>query len=307
MMAVEDTTRMPNNSWGGGNDAYLDKTLRYRDIELSLDESVSWRVLGHLWLRAFIASALVWSVFFVISIIVGLGSLGGSDPNAAYNGGSTGASLSGGLGAFGGLLSVGGLIAFVVFWVVLLLSKLPEPIAEWRVLLADHATKADAVYSQISGTLRNRQLPVSGRLRRIRVGFGPANISNRLVLAERSYTAYVSVFPYGTSLYLGWMVWRSRRGTTLVRQFVVDLFQGMAGRRDPERLMLRTERARAMREAVHAACREGLVVAVEDRDVPLAFGFPEGLPPVEDDQYGSAPIPAGFPVQPGHAGGPRHP
>src|SRR6266568_96538 len=273
---------MPGRPGSNGNDAYLSKTLRYNDIELGFDESVNGRTLFRLWLRAFIASFVVWFVFFFLGLIIALNTPGfglGGDPSAGSG--------------VGTLFSVGTLLSFVIFWIILLFSKLPEPIAEWRVLLADRGDRADSVYSHISGTLRERQLPIGYGVRRIRTGLGPRNVSNRLVLADRSYTAYVSVFNYGTSLYLGWMMWRSRRGTTLIGQYVIDVIEGMAGRRDPERVMLRSERPRAMREAVHAACREGLFAAVEGVDVPLNYGFPQGLPPIEEAELGPAPVPGG--------------
>lgn len=289
---------MSASSGSDGNESYLGKTLRYNNVELSFDESVSWRALWHLWLRAFIASFVVWVLFAFIGIIVLLTSSNGSSSYSAYGGGGSDPS-SGALT----LLSIGSLVGFLVFWVVLLFSKQPEPIAEWRVLLADRGDKADSVYSQISGTLRDRQLPIGWRVRRIRTGLGSHNVSNRLVMTERSYTAYVSVFNYGTSLYLGWTMWRTRRGSRLVAQFIVDLFEGLVGRRDMERQMMRTERPRAMREALHAACRESLFTAAEGRDVPVDYGFPQGLPPIEDAEIGPAPVPGGFP----QSIGPRQP
>ncbi|HEX3791579.1 MAG TPA: hypothetical protein VHW44_27205 [Pseudonocardiaceae bacterium] len=268
---------------------------------MSLDESVSWRVLYSLWLRAFVIAFVVWFVFFALAAIIGLFSLisSASDSGAAdpYGISSSGSSGGGGFGAAVVVFVIGSLIAFVLFWIIALFSKLPEPIAEWRVLQAGRGDKAESVYSQISGTLMRRRLPVQWGVRRIRTGFGSGNVSNRLVLVERSYTAYVSVFAYGSSLYLGWMMWRSRRGTALIRQFLSDVGQGLLGRGDPERRMMRTEPARAMREAVHAACREGLFVAVEGRDVPLSYGFPQGLPPVESgDSLDNGPVP-GFAEQ----------
>lgn len=261
--------------------AYLEKILRYRPIELSLDESVSLRTLFQLWLRAAIVSGVVWFVFFVLGLIVGLAGAGSGEDSSLDL--FTGGALA--------LVNTGIVLGFVVFWLTLLVTRLPEPIAEWRVLLPGRADKADSVYSKISGTLWRRQIPVGWRMRRIRAALGAAGVSSRLALQDRYYTAYVSVFPYGTSLYLGWMMWRSRRGTGLIRQFLADIAVGMAGGRDPERQMMRTERARAMREAVHAACREGLVVAAEGLDVPVGYGFPHGLPPIEEDELQVAPVP----------------
>lgn len=233
-----------------------------------------------MWLRAFIVSGVVCVVFAVPSIVLLV-----ADPASVFGGGAS----SGGGGS--ALLAVGGILGTIMFWLILLFSKLPEPIAEWRVLLADRAAGADSVYSQISGTLWHRQLPVHWRVPRIRTGFGPSNVSNRLVVQDGTYTAYISVFPYGTSLYLGWMMWRTRRGTTLIGRFVADVFSGMGNGQDLERRMMRTERPRAMREAVHAACREGLMVAHEGRQVPVEYGFPQGLPQIESDELGSAPVP----------------
>jgi hypothetical protein len=268
---------------GDGNGAYLDKTLCYMDVEMTLSEGVSWRTLWHLWLRAGLAGATVWIIFLVPATIVGVS--GDTEP---------GALLPAGTGPAFTVLTFGALLSFITFLFVLLFSNLKEPIAEWRVLLADRADCADSVYSQISGTLTVRRMPMGWEVRRIRTGPGPADVSNRLVLRYATYTAYVSVFPYGTSLYLGWTMWRSRHGARLVGQFLRDLGQGLTGTNDPERQMLRTEGARAMREAVHAACREGLFVAVEGVDVPVEYGFPYGLPVVQDE-LAVAPVPGAQP------------
>lgn len=280
-----------------GNAAYLDKTLRYQDVELGLDENVSWRTLFYLWLRAFIVSSVVWAVFATIGMILLVSEIAGAVSGAASTESSEFGTTptSAGSPGFGGaetLFTLGAALAFVVFWVLLLVPKLREPIAEWRVLLADRGNKVDSVYSQISGTMRDRQLPLRWQVRRIRTGLGPENISNRLVVADRSYTANISVFSYGTGLYLGWAMWRSRRGASLIGSFVRDLAEAITGSGDIERRMMKAEQTRAMREALHAACREGLFTASEGVDVPLTYGFPQGLPHIEEAELGPAPVPA---------------
>ncbi|MGP4003124.1 hypothetical protein [Streptomyces sp. 8N706] len=284
--------QMPGWRGGDGNAAYLDKTLRHGDIELALGESISWKIIFQLWLRAFIASVLV----AVIPLLIGTLSLISAAGQSSYYGGSDDSSG-------GGWLVFGFIASGVVFWLVLLMSRMPEPIAAWRVLLADREDRAASVYSQIRGSLRARRSPLRVQERRMRTGpAGAADVSNRLVLSDGPYTAYVSVFRYGTSLYLGWMMWRSRRGATLMAQFLGDLIRGVTGHNAPEEQMMRADRPQAMREAVHLACREGLVVAIEGIDVPDAYGFPQGLPPIEDVVV-PAPPPPGHPVQPapGHA------
>jgi hypothetical protein len=66
-----------------------------------------------------------------------------------------------------------------------------------------------------------------------------------------------------------------------------------------------------MREAVHAACREGLIVAIDQTAIPVEYGFPQGLPPIEGDgggAFGTGPDlpPQTFPAQAFPAQPPAH-
>ncbi|NGY65326.1 adhesin [Lentzea sp. NEAU-D13] len=263
---------IPGWRGGDGNAAYLDKTLRHQPMDMYLDDTVGWRVIFSLWLRGAVASVLVWMAFWLLALLFILVS-----PEASFFFGIT-----------------GNVVAIGVFVAIVLLSKLPEPIAEWRVVLPDRAEFVHSAYSQITGTVQRRQLPFGGGPRRIRTGAAPTDLSHRLFLTEGDFRVYVSVFSYGTSLYLGWQMWRSRRGAALIWQFLSGIVRSMLGHNDPEITMLRADRARAMREAVHAACREGLMVAVEGIQVPEQFGFPYGMPPVEEGQFASGPVPGGF-------------
>lgn len=272
-MTFAGGTSMPGWQGGDGNAAYIDKTLRYMPVETDLDETVSSKVLFQIWRRAAFVSLLagIFTIFIT-----------------ALSSGSSSRSRSSDLPDF----TAASIVMFIVFVVVFVAMRLPEPIGEWRILLTDRADSAESVYSQIAGTLNRRAMPIQVYFRRIHNGFG-RGASNRLVLREGSYTAYVSVFAYGTSLYLGWTMWRSRHSIVLLLQFVMDLLDGFFNRSDPERKMMQTERPRAMREAVHAVCREGLVVAIEARAVPAEFGFPHGMPPVSGSNIPAAP---GFPA-----------
>jgi hypothetical protein len=270
-----------------GDSAYLTKTLLHRPVELYFDESVTPRSLFLLWLRAalitgpfFILSAFL---FALVSIASALAGAGGAEDGGGGGGGSGGASV---------LLMLVMVISFVGFWLILLLTKLQEPISEWHVLLADRAPAAESVYNVIVGQSRDRSLPLYPYTRRLPTSFGP--VSNRLVLVDGHYEAFITVFAYGSGLYLGWTMWRSRRGAHLLGRYLADVFRNMAGQLDPVSRMLRTEQARAMREAVHAVCREGLHVAVDRTEVPDSYAFPQGLPPVETYAV-SAPVPFSAP------------
>jgi hypothetical protein len=252
-----DMTRPAESSGPAPFDAdsvYLQKTLRHEPMELGLDDSVSPRTLAVLAVRAWLA----WLV-----VIVPLGLIGIA--KAANGGSST-------------LLTVAVMISIIVFWVVLLRSKVTEPIGEWRTLLADRAGQSESYYRMINAVLRRRELPISAlKLRSIQLDTKGGPVKHTIELSEHEYHTYVTVFPYGTSLYVGWQMWRRRSGAQLVKRALVDLLKGA----NLVTVMLRTDRARAVREAVHLACREAVYATPDDNLLVLAQQL--RLPQVEQE------------------------
>ncbi|WP_111555056.1 adhesin [Kitasatospora sp. SolWspMP-SS2h] len=257
---------LPGWDGGDGNSAYLDKTLRHQPMDRALDDRVSGRLVLRLWTRGFVASMLSLPVVLV------LGSALASSDASVFS-----------------LLTGLWLLPALVFWVVFLGSRLVEPIAEWRVLLNDRQDTAESVYAQILQVVGRRYGMLAVRPRRMALGKGD-EVSSRVILGSGDCTATVVVFRYGGSLYLGWQMWRTRRGGKLVWQYLVDLVGSVFGQGDLQWAMLRAERVRAMREAVHAACREGLMVAVEQRPVALPAQMGGHLPPVEFPRSASVPV-----------------
>ncbi len=209
---------------------YLQETLRHEPMELALDDSVSLRTLGIMLMRAWLAWVFVFVVFAIFGGI-----------EAAHGGGTA-------------LLYVGFVLSVVIFWVVLLASKVTEPIGEWRTLLADRAEQSESYYRMIAAVLKRRELPITPRLRSIQLNTRGRPVKHTIVLSENEYQTYVTVFPYGTSLYVGWQMWRRRSGAQLIKRALVDRVTAA----NLVTVMLRTDRARAVREAVHLACREAV-------------------------------------------------
>lgn len=244
--------------------AYLQQTLRHGPMELGLDDSVSLHTLTILLLRAYFA-------WLVVSLVLGL--LG-----AVF-------ALKGDGEA---LLTVGFVIGIIVFWLVLLGSKVTDPIGEWRTLLADRAGQAASYYNMIRVVLDRRELPINvdPQVRSIKLSVRGNPVKHTIVLFENEYQTYVTVFPYGTSLYVGWQMWRRRYGAQLIKHALIS-------RVTPGSLvtaMLQTDRARAMREAVHLACREALYASPDENvhtDTPQLQ-----LPPVELESTLLQPQPA---------------
>jgi hypothetical protein len=232
---------------------YLEKTLRHEPMELALDDSVSLRTLGIMLVRAYLA----WG----ISLIV-LGIFGGYE--AAHGGGET-------------MLVIAFIGSIIVFWFVLLGSRVTEPIGEWRTLLADRYRQAESYYRTIAAVLERRKLPITPRLRSIELNAEGRPVKHTIVLSENEYQTYVTVFPYGTSLYVGWQMWRRRSGASLIKRALADRVSAA----NLVTAMLRTDRARAVREAVHLACREALYTSVDENLV--AYAQQVRMPQVEQE------------------------
>ncbi|MER5277480.1 hypothetical protein ABT025_17205 [Streptomyces sp. NPDC002809] len=268
-MSGHEVEKLPGRCGDDGDAAYLDRTLLHREVEVSFDDTVNGKVFLAVWLRA---AAVAFAVLLLFGF-VGLVALAG-DPDSGL-----------------GIMGVGAQIAVIAFVAVFLTSRITEPVGEWRVLAAGQGERAESAYTEIARVVQERGLPVVPVFRRIRTGGEHPLVTHRMVLRDGSYVAYLSVFAYGTGLYLGWVMWRERRGTELVGQFVSDLVRGFGGA-DMEKAAMRAELPRAMREALHAAAREGLYAAVDGRAAAPEPAFPHGLPPIEEENEVAAPLPA---------------
>ncbi|QLE76124.1 adhesin [Streptomyces rectiverticillatus] len=267
--------------------------MKYQQVELAFDESVTLRTVIGLWATAAVTATVVW-------LICGLFGLLTNDWDFEEAGTA---------------FSVGSILSFIIFWLILLCSTLTEPVSEWRTLLEDKAQASPSAYAAIYGALSRRRIPVTAVPSRIRSDIlQPEAVSNRLVVSSGRYVTYVSVFEYGTSLYLGWTMWRIRPGAVIIGTYFKDLIGGLMGRTGDVNQMLRTERPRAMREAVHSAVREGVEIAVQGIEVPIASTFGQDLPIMTAPGQGPAgppappapPVmPAAPPAQPVPGGGPR--
>jgi hypothetical protein len=256
----------------GPNATYRNQTLQYRDVELTFDESVDFKTIKQLWLVATCSSLLVFLVVGVLPAIFA----GSADA-----------------------MSPGLLISIAIFWLVFLMLRLNEPISEWKTLLEDKAAASSSAYAAIYGSLTRRRIPVTAVPARVRSDIAPEVVHNRLVITSGRYVAYVTVFAYGTSLYVGWTMWRSRPGAVVIGHFLKDIVGSLVNRAGNLNQMLRTDRPRAMREAVHSAAREGVEIAIQGIEVPLASTFGQE-PPIEAAAPASAPPAPPAPPTPGY-------
>lgn len=268
------TTHSPGAATGG---RYIRFNIGgYQPVESVFDERVTPGMLFRLWQRAAVGALLLWIPVLLLGTILALIGLAP-------------------------LLVLALIAGPVIYLVLLLIITTNDPISESKSLIPDQHAAANGAFAAIAWSLRNRRVPVQAQPKLVRSDIVMrGSVANRLEIRDGSYYAYVSVFGYGTSLYIGWTMWRRRPGRVLIFTYWKDLFANAANRADLMRQMLRTEMARAMREALDIATREGIEAAIEGTSLTFEEVF-GGMLSVENVDVmaadgGIAPAPAPMPT-----------
>ncbi len=152
-----------------------------------------------------------------------------------------------------------------------------EGLSEWELLLDGKASAAESAYASIFATLTERKLPVTTSLRRFTTGVDPT-VNNFVVVRDGASVMYVSVFAYGTGLYLGWTLWNQRSPFRMMLRYLLDLFGGGLGRQPDFAGALSSQRSRALRESVHSALRDCIDAVGADLQITMRSTFSKDIP-----------------------------
>lgn len=162
---------------------------------------------------------------------------------------------------FLGLRSPGLLATLWLLWFVGY-SFLPVrvSISEWKFMVDGQGGAADQAFEHIAWVFRQRETPVSRlSVGRVRLGRGISRDFLQCRLGD--FQGYVSCFPFGRDLYIGWTFWWR---LSTVRYWLLRIqraFQGMTMRNSDLHWVLRYDNAKALREVIHGAAREGVDAA----------------------------------------------
>jgi hypothetical protein len=179
-----------------------------------------------------------------------------------------------------------------VLWLLLIVSYAFIPvwasISEWKFMVDGKAAASEQAFEHIAWVIRERETPVSRlRVGRIRLGQGASRDYLRCRLGI--FQGVISCFPFGHDLYVGWTFWW-RLSTVKYWLLVIQrLFHSYTLRQSGLHWILRYDRAKALREAIHSAARQGVDAAsgeIEFRgtgtigtDIPIEDEDPrEGFP-----------------------------
>jgi hypothetical protein len=226
------------------NSTYVGLRLQYeREPEASFDPLENVRFLRQLFFRAFV----YWLVFIFGAIVAGI--------FFAVVGAAIG--IKGALTVY----VISGILSWLVLLCLYWLLPLPVLLSEWKFSVDGKGAAGAMAFEHIAWTLRQRETPLdSVQVRRLRL---PGDVSrDYLELRRGLFLGYIACFPYGQDLYVGWTFYFRLSPLRWVLMFLARIWQTLFNRHTDIYVTLRYDSARAMREAMHSAAREGLDVAI---------------------------------------------
>jgi hypothetical protein len=156
-----------------------------------------------------------------------------------------------------------GVIYVSVMWLVFVFRPIPVPLSEWKFLVDGQSAAAGIAFEHITWAFRRRRSPVDS-LRVRRLAHSMQGSRDYLHVRDGIFSGYVSCFAYGEDLFIGWTFWWS---ISPFRWFLIAigrLWQTLTLRGSQLYVIARYEGGKALRDALHAAAREGVDVASGD-------------------------------------------
>ena len=172
-------------------------------------------------------------------------------------------------------------IVFIVAFFAYFLLPIPVSLSEWKTLIEGKGTLAPEVFNHVAHSLKRREAPVTVTIKPLSQPGHPQR--DYLRVQHGILSGYVTCFPYGSDLYLGWTLWWRFSPLHYLLMMAGRRWQVVTGRGTELHLLYRYDVAKAMRESMHVAAGEAVAAA-------------NGLLPL-------APLPADVTVEPVQAPG----
>jgi hypothetical protein len=227
----------------GPNAMYMGMRLQYQPVpEPTFDPIGNVRFLFQMIVRWGLYVMVYFLGAFVGAIVCGLIAI--VNPTA-------------GLTLFLVAAAVVGLALSICFWFL----KIPIQLSEWKISVDNKAAAVPMVFDHVAWVLRGRAIPLDSlQVRRLRLpGDG---VRDYLELRRGIFTGYVACFSFGQDLYVGWTFWVTLSPFRYVCMIVARIWHSLTNKGSDLYTTLRYDSARAMRETMHSATREGVDVAI---------------------------------------------
>lgn len=145
-------------------------------------------------------------------------------------------------------------LGFVVWW-----QPVWVPISEWKFMLDGKGEIANAAFEHSASAFRRRGTPVTPRVQRILLGRDASR--DYLYVQDGIFRGYLVAFPYGRDLYVGWTYWWRLSTVHWLWIGLTRIYHHLTLRGSQLHAIHRYDGAKALREAIHSAAREGLDAA----------------------------------------------
>jgi len=131
---------------------------------------------------------------------------------------------------------------------------------EWRFLVDGKAAVAGEAFDHIAWVFGQRETPLSRlKVRRVKLGQGVSR--DYLTCRIGVFQGFISCFPFGRDLYLGWTLFCRLSTVKFWLLVLQSAFYSITFRQTSVHWLLRYDRAKALREVIHNAAREGVDAA----------------------------------------------
>ena len=239
------------------NDTYLGNRLSYSDVPTPFDPLSNPSYLAQLKVR-FGALFSTWALgqvllfiflagpalmMMVNSMASSFSPYGGSEPSG------------GGLFAFYSVVSWIWTIALIVLFLVV---KLPVQLSEWMLTVDGKGDAAQPALEHMVSIIEARRPPLTG-MSVVRLAVSGQYPRDYLQLEDGNYLGFVSSFAYGSDLYIGWTFWLNVSPGRWLITMLARLFKGWGSGVYGSLVF---DVAKALREVMHSAVRQGVDVAV---------------------------------------------
>jgi hypothetical protein len=168
--------------------------------------------------------------------------------------------LTSALTVIASVLAVLAILTTAVCWVIAWFRRVPVRNAEWIMYLDDKASAAPAVFAHVASAFDRRSTPAETvRVKRVALPGGKQR--DMLEVRYGVFTGYVTAYEFGNDLHIGWVYYWQLSIVRYVLLAISNLLNGLRGRQTEVHVLARYEPAKTMREALHAAAREGVDAA----------------------------------------------
>ncbi|HTU72687.1 MAG TPA: hypothetical protein VMG38_04135 [Trebonia sp.] len=225
------------------NSTYLGNRMLYEQVpEGSFDPLANTRYVFYLGRQAVVFWAIYTVLWIAFLVVFGLLTL------------VTKASF------FLELFGLGDGLAILGFFIAFLVIPIPVQLSEWKFLVDDKGAARPIVFEHIIAAFRRRDTPVDALgIRRLSVAGGVTR--DYLEIRRGIFTGMVSCFDEGNDLYVGWTFWLRMSPLKFFLLRIQRMWHELTQRANELYITLRYESAKALREAMHGAAREGIDVA----------------------------------------------